>query len=77
MLATVDPISDTGASWGAKGAAGDALSRAPHGAPFIAIWIDPEKGLRWSKANMDYQSLCQMAIFLTELAQGIARKTLE
>ena len=76
-LATVDPIRENSQAWGAKAAAGDALSRVAHEAPFIAVWIDPEKGIRWSKANTDYLSLAGMAAFLNELAQSIARQAIE
>ena len=76
-LATVDPIRDSNSAWGAKASAGDALQRAPNEAPFLAIWIDPKSGVKWSKANTDFQSLAMMAATLNEFVQSCVRLELE
>lgn len=75
-LATVDPIREDSDAWGASAEAGDALSRVPNGAPFLAIWVDPDKGVMWSKANTDFQSLSMMAAVLNEMAQICARQAM-
>lgn len=81
-IATVDPLdTKTGKTWGSKGAAGDALSRVPNEAPFIAIWIETdangESSVKWSKANLTYHGYSTMAIALLEFAQACVRKDID
>lgn len=73
-LASVDLL--PGHKWSAKGAAGDALQRVPHDAPFIAIWLDGDKW-RWSNTNTDFASLSQMAAILAEFSQACVREALK
>ena len=68
MLATFEPISED-RPWSARAAAGDALQRVEHDAPFLAVWIEDGQ-LRWSKANTNFVSLSMMAVFLQELARS-------
>lgn len=75
-LATVDPVHPH-AAWSAKGAAGDALQRAPHEKPFLAVWLDDDGAVRWSKANTDFGSLSMFAVFVFELAQCCVREALK
>lgn len=75
QFATVDPIKPGADSrWSAKGAAGDALERVPHDAPFLAIWIKPNGGIAWSKANTDFTSLSQLAVMTQEFAAACIRE---
>lgn len=75
-LATVDPINEK-KGWSAKAAAGDALQRVPHGAPFLAMWFAEDGALHYSKANTDFASLSMMAAYTQEFAQSIPREALE
>ena len=72
-MSTIEPI---GNNWGAKAAAGDAMERVPNEAPFIAIWVHPERGLQWSKANTDFQSLSMLSVLLQEFAASCIREDL-
>lgn len=71
---TIEPIN---ANWGAKAAAGDAMERAPNEAPFLAVWLHPEKGVQWSKANTDFASLAMMQQVVNEFASSCVRVELE
>ena len=73
ILATVDPISDD-KPWSAKAAAGDALQRCTHDAPFICIWLDENGKVRYSKANMTYHAISAIAVFLLDMAQSWIRE---
>ena len=82
MSADIEPLRQQGGKgWGAKAAAGDALSRVPNEAPFIACWIElDEKGeeiMRWSKANIGFQQYSFMALALMEFAQSCVRQAME
>lgn len=81
-MADIEPLRGKGdKSWGAKAAAGDALSRAPHDAPFIALWLETddkgEQVVKWSKANVGYQQYCFIALALMEFAQSCVREAME
>lgn len=73
-MSTIEPLRE---DWGAKAAAGDAMERVPNEAPFIGIWIHPEKGMQWSKANTDFRSLSMLAVVIQEFAAACVRKELE
>jgi hypothetical protein len=66
---SVEPIS---VEWSSKGAAGDALDRAPHDAPFLAVWIVDGR-VSWSKANTDFQALSAFAVTIAEMAGRCVR----
>ena len=81
-MADIEPLRTTGdKSWGAKAAAGDAMNRVPHDAPFIGLWIEKnEKGeevVKWSKANTSFQQYSYMALVLMEFAQSCVRAAME
>lgn len=75
-LATVDPLFNDAKSWGAKGAAGDALARCENDRPFLAVWIDENGNVQWSKANTDFGSLAMLAAVVQEMAQVCIRDKL-
>lgn len=72
-MSIIEPLGD---NWGAKAAAGDALERVPNEAAFVGIWIHPEKGVQWSKANTDFESLSMLAVVVQEFAAACVRKEL-
>lgn len=72
QIASVDPITPDRA-WSAKGAAGDALQRVGHKDAFIAVWIDSDGRLTYTKANTNGATLSTFAVFILELAQRCAR----
>lgn len=82
-MADIEPLHKKGAdkSWGAKACAGDALNRVQNEAPFIALWIETndkgEQVVKWSKANVNYQIYCFMALALMEFAQACVRQAME
>ena len=81
-MADIEPIgSKNGPGWGAKAAAGDALSRVPNEAPFIALWVTKDdKGetvLKWSKANFTFEHYSFAAVALMEFAQACVRAAME
>lgn len=75
-LATVDPIKES-VAWSAKGSAGDALQRVPHDSPFLAIWLDENDCVKWSKANTSLTSLAIFAAVLQELSSSCVREALK
>ena len=60
MTATIDPI-DPSIPWSAEAAAGYALSCVGHSTPFLALWIDEQGTIRWSKANLSFQNQSEIA----------------
>lgn len=68
-LATVDPIRDSNAAWGAKACAGDALSRCEDGDPMICMWIDKDGEIKWSASNLDRKSAPIIVMKMTMMAQ--------
>lgn len=62
--ATVDCL--PGKAWSAHAVAGDVLNRAPMNAPIVAVWIDDQGKVRYSKSNT---APCDLAIFATLLAE--------
>jgi len=64
---TIESITQTG-EWSSKGAAGDALERVPHDAPFVAIWLDADGYVHYSKANTKIRDLGTFASFLQYMA---------
>lgn len=82
MTADIEPLpTKTGPGWGSKAAAGDALSRVPNDAPFLAVWITKDgKGedvVKWSKANTDFLKLGTMALIILEYANACIRSAKE
>ena len=73
-MSTIEPL---GNNWGAKAAAGDAMERVPNESAFVGIWLHPEKGVQWSKANTDFQSLSMLAVVLQEFAASCIRDELK
>lgn len=70
---SIEPLNG---KWGAKAASADAHDRTPNEAPFIALWLHPDKGWQWSKANTDFSSLSMAAQILNEFATACVREEL-
>jgi hypothetical protein len=66
------PVEPINTDWSSKGAAGDALERVPHDAPFLAVWI-VDGAISWSKANTDLESLAVIATVAQEMAGRCVR----
>ena len=57
-MAEITPLND---NWGAQASAADALQRVPNDATFVAIWINPDGRISWTKANTELQRMALIA----------------
>lgn len=63
-LATVDSL--PGLPWNAHAALGDALQRAPIGAPLIVLWLDELGQLHYSRSATNKDTVWMVHNVLTE-----------
>jgi hypothetical protein len=53
MTANIEPIADK-ITWSAKAAAMHAFESVQHDTPFLALWLDADGVVRWSKSNLTF-----------------------
>jgi hypothetical protein len=73
-MSTIDGINN---NWSSKAAAMDASTRVPHDAPFIAMWLDEDGKIHWSKSNMTITAESTIATYLNAMAMEWALKNME
>lgn len=69
-----------GISWSAQAAACDAMERVkglPPNTPFLAIWIQPDGGIRWAKTDESFSNAARYAVVVQEMANAWVRREME
>lgn len=66
-----------GVHWNAKAAACDAMDRCGNADTFIAVWIDEDGGLRWSRHITNHANLALCALLIQEFANEKVKAMLE
>jgi len=69
--ASVDAL--PGLDWNAHAVAGDILNRCPINAQIIALWIDNEGMLRFSKTTLPFEVACMFSAQLQDLVSDYFR----
>ena len=75
-MGEVEPLSDE-VGWGAKAAAGDALSRVENDSSFVALWVTAAGQLHYSKTDLSPLHAAALAKALDVVASDVMSDVLE
>lgn len=75
-MSKISPIADN-IEWSALAAAADVVERVKHDSPFIALWLNEQGELCWSKANMTKQAYAYFSMALHEFGADWLRKSIK
>ncbi len=66
MVASIHNLPDK--DWNAHAVAGDILERCPIDSQIMALWVDEDGKVRYSKTNLGFSTVAMFAAVLQEFA---------